>query len=76
MAFLLSLSDDRVRMSKAPFDHPSLCLPNGHLGGTNAVAQKGRTGMAVDVMQCLPETGATGAKEGLHTFLGLSPFAH
>ena len=76
VAFLLSLSDDRVRMSKAPFDHPSLCLPNGHLGGTNAVAQKGRTGMAVDVMQCLPETGATGAKEGLHTFLGLSPFAH
>ena len=75
VAFLLSLSDDRVRMSKAPFDHPSICLPNGHLGGTNAVAQKGKTGTAIDLMLCLPEVGALGARDGLRTFLELSPFA-
>jgi cytochrome c peroxidase len=76
VAFLLSLSDDRVRMSKAPFDHPSICVPNGHLGGTNAVAQNGKTGTAIDLMLCLPEVGANGARVGLQTFLQLSPFAH
>jgi hypothetical protein len=29
VAFLKSLTDDRVRFSKAPFDHPALSLPNG-----------------------------------------------
>ena len=29
VAFLKALSDDRVRFQKAPFDHPSLCVPNG-----------------------------------------------
>jgi cytochrome c peroxidase len=76
VAFLLSLSDDRVRMSKAPFDHPSICVPNGHLGGTTSVAQNGRRGTAIDLMLCMPEVGANGTKEGLQTFLGLSPFAH
>ena len=29
-AFLLSLTDERVRYQKAPFDHPQLFIPNGH----------------------------------------------
>ncbi|HSV07185.1 MAG TPA: hypothetical protein VLI07_11755, partial [Candidatus Binatus sp.] len=29
VAFLKSLTDDRVRFSKAPFDHPALSVPNG-----------------------------------------------
>ncbi len=29
-AFLLSLTDERVRYQKAPFDHPQLFVPNGH----------------------------------------------
>lgn len=29
VAFLKSLTDDRVRFQSAPFDHPSLALPNG-----------------------------------------------
>ncbi len=28
-AFLLSLTDERVRFQKAPFDHPQLFVPNG-----------------------------------------------
>ena len=75
VAFLLSLSDDRVRYRKAPFDHPSICMPNGHLGITTPLVQNGTTGQAVDLIQCLPEVGASGAKTGLATFLGLSPFA-
>jgi cytochrome c peroxidase len=76
VAFLLSLSDDRVRFRKAPFDHPSICVPNGHLGGSTAVAQNGKTGAAIDLMNCVPEVGAKGAKAGLQTFLELSPFKH
>jgi cytochrome c peroxidase len=29
VAFLVALTDDRVRFEKAPFDHPSLTVPNG-----------------------------------------------
>lgn len=29
LAFLLSLTDERVRFQKAPFDHPQLFVPNG-----------------------------------------------
>ncbi len=28
-AFLLSLTDERVRLQQAPFDHPQLFVPNG-----------------------------------------------
>ncbi len=29
-AFLRALTDDRVRHERAPFDHPELCVPDGH----------------------------------------------
>jgi len=29
VAFLKSLTDERVRSQSAPFDHPSLIVPNG-----------------------------------------------
>ena len=32
VAFLKSLTDDRVRYEKAPFDHPSLKVPHGAQG--------------------------------------------
>jgi len=37
VAFLKSLTDDRVRYDKAPFDHPSLSIPNGGQGDDAAV---------------------------------------
>ena len=30
VAFMKALTDDRVRYDRAPFDHPELCIPNGH----------------------------------------------
>jgi hypothetical protein len=33
-AFLLTLTDERVRQEMAPFDHPELLIPSGHPGGT------------------------------------------
>ena len=65
--FMLSLTDQRVRMEKAPFDHPALCLPGGHTaaGVLNAP----------DRLVCLPEVGRQGQSVGLRPFLNLSPFA-
>jgi cytochrome c peroxidase len=41
VAFMLALTDDRVRYERAPFDHPSLDLPN--FGILPAVGATGRT---------------------------------
>jgi cytochrome c peroxidase len=32
VAFLKTLTDDRVRYKKAPFDHPEIKIPHGHIG--------------------------------------------
>ena len=75
VAFLLGLSDDRVRFQKAPFDHPSLCIPEGHVPTPTSVeADPLLPGRATDIMRCLPAIGAGGATDGLSTFLNLSPF--
>lgn len=77
VAFLLALSDDRVRFRRAPFDHPSLCVPNGHqVTSSGALAKDGNSIRAVDNMQCLQAVGAGGSRTGLSTFLGLNPFLH
>ena len=75
VAFLLALTDERVRFQKAPFDHPSICVPDGHVGNDKEI--KGDSlGNAVDVMRCIPAVGASGARAPLRPFLGLSPFQH
>jgi cytochrome c peroxidase len=72
VAFLLALSDERVAHQKAPFDHPSICVPDGHEGDQNSV-KADESGNALDVMKCLPEVGARGTKGRLSTFLNLDP---
>lgn len=32
VAFLKSLTDERVRIAAGPFDHPQIFVPNGHPG--------------------------------------------
>ncbi|CAM3461741.1 cytochrome-c peroxidase [Polaromonas hydrogenivorans] len=75
VAFLLALSDDRVRFKKAPFDHPSICVPHGHEGDENRL-RVNRSGDAIDTMMCLPEVGAGGVRTGLKPFLDLDPYQH
>src|SRR5207244_2231243 len=41
VAFLKTLTDDRVRFESAPFDHPQLFIPNGHPGDAVAVTNDG-----------------------------------
>lgn len=36
-AFLLALTDERVRQESSPFDHPELLIPNGHPGDNEAL---------------------------------------
>lgn len=59
VAFMLALTDERVRFRQAPFDHPQLFIPNGHVGDTSTVSDDG-TGKAVDIMMELPATGKFG----------------
>jgi cytochrome c peroxidase len=47
VGFLTSLTDERVRYDRAPFDHPQLFVPNGHPGSTSSVTNDG-TGKATD----------------------------
>jgi cytochrome c peroxidase len=58
VAFLEALTDERVRIAAAPFDHPQLFVPNGHPGGTTSVTQS--NGQAVDSVLEIPATGSVG----------------
>lgn len=71
--FLKATTDERVRWRRAPFDHPQLIIPNGHLGDNVVVTDDG-TGNAKDTRRNIPAVGATGASVPLRPFLGLSPF--
>ena len=58
VAFLEALTDERVRIAAAPFDHPQLFVPDGHPGDDRSVAQE--DGQAVDSMLEIPATGRRG----------------
>ncbi len=71
VAFLKALSDDRVRYQKAPFDHPSLCVPIGESELSPGIlatdpAQNGS--VALDKWALIPEVGLAGLSVPLQTF--------
>lgn len=53
------LTDKRVQCDQAPFDHPQLTIPNGHVGNNVSVTNDG-TGKAVNEWFTLPAVGANG----------------
>jgi cytochrome c peroxidase len=59
VAWLESLTDERVHVASAPFDHPQLFVPNGHTGDANFVELTAH-GFAKDQMLEIPMTGAGG----------------
>jgi hypothetical protein len=59
VAFLKTLSDDRVKWEMAPFDHPSLKIANGHVGDEYQ-ADINPDGTAKDILVTLPAVGAAG----------------
>jgi len=73
VAFLVSLTDERVRYQRAPFDHPQLFVTNGHPGDQNAVTDDNSTGQATTTVIELPAVGASGLSTPQPNFLGVSP---
>jgi len=59
IAFLKSLTDERVRDEKAPFDHPQIFVPNGHPGNQYSVTNDGK-GQATDDLLEIPAVGRSG----------------
>jgi hypothetical protein len=62
VAFLKSLTDERVRWERAPFDHPSLPLPHGHR--TDETDVVGSVLAATSFLET-PAVGAGGRDEAL-----------
>ena len=60
VAFMTALTDERVLYRRAPFDHPQLFVPNGHVGDSSIVADDNLDGLADDVMIEIPAVGAAG----------------
>jgi hypothetical protein len=70
VAFLVSLTDDRVRYERAPFDRPQMFVTNGHPGDRNAVTDDG-TGQATTTVLELPAVGRNGTAVPQPNFLGV-----
>ena len=58
-AWMRTLTDDRVRYRQAPFDHPSIDIPNG---------SETVDGVEIDIMVSMDATGASGAAEPFPSF--------
>jgi cytochrome c peroxidase len=68
--FMLSLTDERVRFERAPFDHPALAIPHGHAGDHVAATPGHPQGadLAQDEMLQIPAVGANGLATPLAPF--------
>ncbi|MBY0274053.1 cytochrome C peroxidase [Candidatus Binatia bacterium] len=58
-AFLRALTDERVRLRRAPFDHPQLFVPDGHGDDELDLRDDGR-GIAVDRLREIAAVGRDG----------------
>lgn len=70
VAFMKTLTDDRVRYERAPFDHPQLFIPNGH-PGDQALTQGGefgQTNMALSEWLEVPAVGSSGRATPIKDF--------
>ncbi len=71
VAFLKALSDDRVKYERAPFDHPELCVPAGHIElgpGLLAAGSDPFPRSAAERYVAIPAVGAGGNAVPLQTF--------
>jgi len=60
VAFLESLTDERVPSRRAPFDHPELRVPNGARGNARRVVEGAEPGVARDDMLVIDAVGRNG----------------
>ena len=74
--FLLALNDDRVRYERAPFDHPSICVPVGYFEVAPGVltpdpSPDGTAAAAADLFALVQAVGRGGNAVPLQTFAEL-----
>jgi cytochrome c peroxidase len=66
------LTDERVLLEQAPFDHPQLFVPNGHPGNQFSVTSSGNTNgtpTATDQLVEIPAVGRNGVTTPQRNFL-------
>jgi cytochrome c peroxidase len=70
VAFLKALTDERVRFQRAPFDHPSICVPDGHVEQSGQLETDASVSglVALDKWALVPEVGRDGTAVPLQTF--------
>ncbi len=70
IAFLKTLTDERVRYEKAPFDHPEIKIPHGHSGGPVSIANSNPLSpdLAADEFLVIDAVGANGNADALKPF--------
>jgi cytochrome c peroxidase len=73
VAFLKALTDDRVKFERAPFDHPELCIPTGHVQGASGtlavdLSDTRFATTAADRWALIPMVGRQGNGVPLQTF--------
>jgi len=70
IAFLKTLTDDRVRYRKAPFDHPEIKIPHGHVGDNLNITASNPLSpdLAKDEFLVLDAVGANGTSDPLQPF--------
>jgi cytochrome c peroxidase len=73
VAFMKSLTDERIRFERAPFDHPELCVPVGHDEPVSGVLRVDTSDprfslSAVDKWAAIPAVGRNGTSVPLQTF--------
>ncbi len=59
IAFLISLTDPRVKFERAPFDHPQLLVPNGHPATAGKITADAK-GRAITTFLEIPAVGRSG----------------
>ena len=73
VAFIKATTDERVRLDKAPFDHPSLTIPNGG-GNTTSYMVDGH--QVLDDKVVLPPVGKSGLIAPQRLGVANTPFAN
>ena len=70
IAFLKTLTDDRVRYERAPFDHPEIRIPHGHVGDNWSAAggHELSAELAQDEFLLVDAVGAEGRPAALPAF--------
>jgi cytochrome c peroxidase len=75
ITFLKTLTDDRVRYERAPFDHPGITITHGHAGSNSTITAGNpvSAALAADEVLVIDAVGANGNTTPLSSFAQMLP---